>query len=90
MSILSDIFDTMRANRKIDRIKKEKKLDSRKNELVQRYGISEEEAAAKARLESTMSNMQKTIGKIAPPQEKKRSDKKSSDKDMFGDLDFKF
>jgi|GEM_PF-5667876 len=94
MSLLSDIFDSMRTNKKIDRIKKEQKLEARTQELVSRYGISEEEAAAKARLENRVDGLIKTVGKIAPPKTappapEKKSSGKNKDDEYFGDLGFK-
>jgi len=91
MRFISDILTTIQANKKIDRTKKERKLEARTQELVEKYGISEEEAAAKARLEHGFDNFTKKIGKIAPPPpEKKKSSEKKKDDNMFGDTGFRF
>lgn len=90
MSLISDIINTIRTNKKIDKFKKESKLEARTKELMEKYNLSEEEAAAKARLENNFDNLTKTIGKIAPPQQKRNaSPDKKHDGNYFGDFNFK-
>jgi septation ring formation regulator EzrA len=96
LSLISDLFNTLRTNKKIDRVKKERKLEARTKELVEKYNISEEEAAAKARLENSFDNLTKTIGKIAPPpqkqeQKKLHNKKENKSQDIFDSdlLDFR-
>jgi len=95
LSLISDLFNTLRTNKKIDRVKKERKLEARTKELMEKYNLSEEEAAAKARLENSFDNLTKTIGKIAPPQKQEQkklhNKKENKSQDVFDSdlLDFR-